>query len=121
MTHVTLAPANYKLHETRIPSKNCMLRMRKTLRSIIWRGWQELAGASPPYKMQGPRDEIKLPLPTALDRNGIRITPKVAVQLRAESKHQRTLETEWLTQPTIDTSAYEHTSSVCAQDKVDRR
>ena len=51
--------------------------MRKTLRGIVNRGWHELAEVEnpAPYKMKGPQEEIELPKPKALDKNGIQLTP----------------------------------------------
>ena len=56
-----------------------------------------------------------------MERNGIRLTPQVAVQLRVECCHNDTPKEDWPTQPSIDTTAYEHVSTVRAQDKVNRR
>ena len=40
MEHMILAPACYEFGEARVPSKNTMLKLRKTLRGIVTRGWQ---------------------------------------------------------------------------------
>ena len=81
--HISLTPSNYD-QGARVPSKNCCLRIRDT----IWRGFQELTNAPEPYRMQGKKQNIKLPPPTAADKDGARIDPVQAIQLRVEAKYQ---------------------------------
>ena len=51
-----------------------MLRIRTALRSTVWRGFQEIKNAPVSYRMKGPKGKVELPLPTATDKDGTRLS-----------------------------------------------
>ena len=122
MEHLSLAPHCYE--EARIPSRSKMLKMRKTLRGFVGRGWAIQAADQPvtaPYRMKGPEDQVVLPEPTAVDLNGTCLPPDTAVIARVMCSLDGTPRQDWPTQPTISIDAYQHLSTERAQDIVDRR
>ena len=106
----------------RAPSKNCLLRIRKAIRTAVSKNFEDTAAAAQvPYKMDGPERKINFPPPTAVDRHGDNLTPERAIQQRVEARLQGAPEEDMPTMPLINTTAYEYISTAKAQDRVDRQ
>ena len=121
MEHISRAPANYEPGSSRVPLKNCCLRIRKVLRDTIDCGFQNLTDTPKPYRMQGKTRSLTLPAPTATDSDGGDMDPVRAVQLRVEGKHQETPRQLMPMMPMINNKAYTYVSTIGAQERVDRR